>query len=306
MGCAVCAPTRVKRGCRGHRRCLLCAFQGGGGGGGKKKKMSGAMCRVERVALLSFTAVRLSSRRPQCAVQVKLELGHRAQVRKKPTVEGFTHDWMVFVRGPEHSNIQHFVEKVVFHLHESFPRPKRGRARAQKELHKKCLSRRRREQSPGRRSPAPRPASLPAPHPALPPHPERARPPAEPGDPGARRRAGEVPAPGSPACAGGLGCVKVTEQKSTVRCRVFIPPRPALAGPPGVRRGFCGEGAISCWVWGVGLKGINSVSSPLAPHPPPRNGRLTCVIGRECVGCSYCSFSRSRLALGSFSAFLPV
>ncbi|KAJ8339771.1 hypothetical protein SKAU_G00344040 [Synaphobranchus kaupii] len=61
----------------------------------------------------------------QGAVQVKLELGHRAQIRKKPTVEGFTHDWMVFVRGPEHSNIQHFVEKVVFHLHESFPRPKR-------------------------------------------------------------------------------------------------------------------------------------------------------------------------------------
>uniref|UniRef100_A0A8C5WNM8 YEATS domain-containing protein n=1 Tax=Laticauda laticaudata TaxID=8630 RepID=A0A8C5WNM8_LATLA len=63
----------------------------------------------------------------KCAVQVKLELGHRAQVRKKPTVEGFTHDWMVFVRGPEHSNIQHFVEKVVFHLHDSFPRPKRGK-----------------------------------------------------------------------------------------------------------------------------------------------------------------------------------
>ncbi|XP_061664919.1 protein AF-9 [Syngnathoides biaculeatus] len=59
------------------------------------------------------------------AVQVKLELGHRAQFRKKATVEGFTHDWMVFVRGPEHSNIQHFVEKVVFHLHESFPKPKR-------------------------------------------------------------------------------------------------------------------------------------------------------------------------------------
>lgn len=64
---------------------------------------------------------------PKGAVQVKLELGHRAQVRKKPTVEGFTHDWMVFVRGPEHSNIQHFVDKVVFHLHESFPKPKRGK-----------------------------------------------------------------------------------------------------------------------------------------------------------------------------------
>lgn len=57
---------------------------------------------------------------------MRLELGHRAQVRKKATVEGFTHDWMVFVRGPEHSDIQHFVDKVVFHLHESFPRPKRG------------------------------------------------------------------------------------------------------------------------------------------------------------------------------------
>uniref|UniRef100_A0A669Q6C8 MLLT3 super elongation complex subunit n=1 Tax=Phasianus colchicus TaxID=9054 RepID=A0A669Q6C8_PHACC len=84
-----------------------------------RARLSGRASSAARPAL---TARRLS---PQCAVQVKLELGHRAQVRKKPTVEGFTHDWMVFVRGPEHSNIQHFVEKVVFHLHESFPRPKR-------------------------------------------------------------------------------------------------------------------------------------------------------------------------------------
>lgn len=62
----------------------------------------------------------------QCTVQVKLELGHRAQLRKKPTTEGFTHDWMVFVRGPEQCDIQHFVEKVVFRLHDSFPKPKRG------------------------------------------------------------------------------------------------------------------------------------------------------------------------------------
>ncbi|KAM7134601.1 protein ENL isoform 5-T5 [Macrochelys suwanniensis] len=61
----------------------------------------------------------------QCTVQVKLELGHRAQLRKKPTTEGFTHDWMVFVRGPEQCDIQHFVEKVIFRLHESFPKPKR-------------------------------------------------------------------------------------------------------------------------------------------------------------------------------------
>ncbi|XP_052602779.1 protein ENL isoform X2 [Peromyscus californicus insignis] len=61
----------------------------------------------------------------QCTVQVKLELGHRAQLRKKPTTEGFTHDWMVFVRGPEQCDIQHFVEKVIFRLHDSFPKPKR-------------------------------------------------------------------------------------------------------------------------------------------------------------------------------------
>uniref|UniRef100_A0A674BA53 MLLT1 super elongation complex subunit n=1 Tax=Salmo trutta TaxID=8032 RepID=A0A674BA53_SALTR len=63
--------------------------------------------------------------RGRCTVQVKLELGHRAQLRKKVTSEGFTHDWMVFVRGPETGDIQHFVEKVVFRLHESFPKPKR-------------------------------------------------------------------------------------------------------------------------------------------------------------------------------------
>uniref|UniRef100_A0A3Q3GQH2 MLLT1 super elongation complex subunit a n=1 Tax=Labrus bergylta TaxID=56723 RepID=A0A3Q3GQH2_9LABR len=61
----------------------------------------------------------------ECTVQVKLELGHRAQLRKKVTSEGFTHDWMVFVRGPETGDIQHFVEKVVFRLHDSFPKPKR-------------------------------------------------------------------------------------------------------------------------------------------------------------------------------------
>ena len=55
----------------------------------KKNVRRNVQCRT--VAFLLFTAV---SPPPclQCAVQVKLELGHRAQVRKKPTVEGFTHD----------------------------------------------------------------------------------------------------------------------------------------------------------------------------------------------------------------------
>ncbi|XP_064475075.1 protein AF-9-like isoform X2 [Ornithodoros turicata] len=59
------------------------------------------------------------------SIEVKLELGHRAVLRSKPTAEGFTHDWTVFVRGPEGCNIQHFVDKVVFLLHDSFPKPKR-------------------------------------------------------------------------------------------------------------------------------------------------------------------------------------
>uniref|UniRef100_S4RWZ7 MLLT1 super elongation complex subunit a n=1 Tax=Petromyzon marinus TaxID=7757 RepID=S4RWZ7_PETMA len=58
-------------------------------------------------------------------VQVKLELGHRATARRRPTPEGFTHDWCVSVRGPDGAAINHFVEKVVFHLHESFAKPKR-------------------------------------------------------------------------------------------------------------------------------------------------------------------------------------
>uniref|UniRef100_A0A671WU60 YEATS domain-containing protein n=1 Tax=Sparus aurata TaxID=8175 RepID=A0A671WU60_SPAAU len=61
-----------------------------------------------------------------CKVQVNLELGHNAQLREKETSEDFTHDWTVFVRGQQTDEIQHMVEKVVFHLHESYPKPKRG------------------------------------------------------------------------------------------------------------------------------------------------------------------------------------
>ncbi len=46
--------------------------------------------------------------------------------RKRPTPEGYTHDWTVLVRGEEGQDIRHFVEKVVFLLHESFPKPRRG------------------------------------------------------------------------------------------------------------------------------------------------------------------------------------
>lgn len=59
------------------------------------------------------------------AVKVQFEIGHEASIRTKKTPEGFTHDWEVFVRGQEGADISIFVEKVVFHLHETFPKPKR-------------------------------------------------------------------------------------------------------------------------------------------------------------------------------------
>ncbi|XP_077290422.1 ENL/AF9-related superfamily elongation complex transcription factor [Arctopsyche grandis] len=59
------------------------------------------------------------------AVRVFLEVGHEASIRTKRTPEGFTHDWEVFVRGADATDIQHFVDKVVFQLHDTFPKPKR-------------------------------------------------------------------------------------------------------------------------------------------------------------------------------------
>ncbi|CAJ1060947.1 protein ENL-like isoform X2 [Xyrichtys novacula] len=61
----------------------------------------------------------------QYKVQLNLELGHRAKPRLRESSEDFTHDWTVFVRGPQNGNMKSLVEKVVFNLHESYPKPKR-------------------------------------------------------------------------------------------------------------------------------------------------------------------------------------
>ncbi|CAH0588131.1 unnamed protein product [Chrysodeixis includens] len=59
------------------------------------------------------------------AIKVNFEIGHVASLRSKNTPEGFTHDWEVFVRGQEGADISHFVDKVVFLLHETFKKPRR-------------------------------------------------------------------------------------------------------------------------------------------------------------------------------------
>lgn len=59
-------------------------------------------------------------------IKVAFEIGHSSYMKSKATPDGFTHDWELSVRGSDGSNISRFVEKVVFNLHESFPRPTRG------------------------------------------------------------------------------------------------------------------------------------------------------------------------------------
>ena len=58
--------------------------------------------------------------------KVFFEIGHDAAIRSKRTLEGFTHDWEIYVRGFDKIDLSHFVDKVVFHLHDTFHRPKRG------------------------------------------------------------------------------------------------------------------------------------------------------------------------------------
>lgn len=61
------------------------------------------------------------------SVKVTFDIGHESTLRNKPTPDGFTHDWELYVRGCDSNDISQFVDRVVFNLHESFPKPKRGR-----------------------------------------------------------------------------------------------------------------------------------------------------------------------------------
>lgn len=61
------------------------------------------------------------------AVKVQFEIGHTSKVRSKKK-QAFTHDWEIYVQGVNKADISAFVDKVVFILHESFHKPKRGKA----------------------------------------------------------------------------------------------------------------------------------------------------------------------------------
>lgn len=55
-----------------------------------------------------------------------MNIGHRATHRSTPHPQGFTHDWSAYVEGVGDVELHHFVEKVVFELHETFQRPIQG------------------------------------------------------------------------------------------------------------------------------------------------------------------------------------
>lgn len=59
-------------------------------------------------------------------IRVNFEIGHTAQRKAKPQ-DAFTHDWELFVRNCDGNNINRFVDKVVFNLHDSFPKPTRSK-----------------------------------------------------------------------------------------------------------------------------------------------------------------------------------
>jgi hypothetical protein len=59
------------------------------------------------------------------AVDVVFEIGHKASTLKEK-IDDYTHKWNIFVRsGSENQQLDKFVQKVVFNLHETFDTPTR-------------------------------------------------------------------------------------------------------------------------------------------------------------------------------------
>lgn len=73
-----------------------------------------------------FSVINKVYERKIMSIKVTFEIGHEAKLKTKTTPDGFTHDWELYVKGCDGNDISQFVEKVVFNLHESFPKPKRG------------------------------------------------------------------------------------------------------------------------------------------------------------------------------------
>lgn len=60
-------------------------------------------------------------------LQIAFEIGHVAYIKSKATPEGFTHDWELYVRPYDNHDISPLIDKMVFNLHDTFPKPKRSK-----------------------------------------------------------------------------------------------------------------------------------------------------------------------------------
>ena len=50
-------------------------------------------------------------------VVVEIEVGHDSKIHPKPTANGQTHNWKLFIRGRNSKDISSFVESIEFELH---------------------------------------------------------------------------------------------------------------------------------------------------------------------------------------------
>lgn len=64
---------------------------------------------------------------------LRLDVGHESVLLAEPRTTfptAHTHRWTVFVRGQDEGSLDpNLIQKVVFHLHDDFPNPKRGKAK---------------------------------------------------------------------------------------------------------------------------------------------------------------------------------
>ncbi|KAL7296015.1 hypothetical protein TKK_0010570 [Trichogramma kaykai] len=59
------------------------------------------------------------------AYRINIVCGNSSIYRSKPTPAGYTHDWELYIKGQNNASIHNYIDKIVFHLHESFPNPVR-------------------------------------------------------------------------------------------------------------------------------------------------------------------------------------
>lgn len=48
------------------------------------------------------------------AYRISLECGDTSSLRSKKTIDGYTHDWEVWIKGADNAPIHHYIEKGIY------------------------------------------------------------------------------------------------------------------------------------------------------------------------------------------------